>query len=112
MSAPESKLRTQGSSNNNSAMYQLGFLPFVIIIDIYNHNNDHNNDNNNNTNNGNSAMYQLGFLPFVIIVMLCYGMVPFLIIVIISGSACSTGGVHSQAWSTSGIGLGSKSGRG
>jgi hypothetical protein len=32
--------------------------------------------------------------------------------IIISGSACSTGGVHSQAWSTSGIGLGSKSGRG
>jgi hypothetical protein len=33
--------------------------------------------------------------------------------VIISGSACSTVGVHSQAWSTSGIGrLGSKSGRG
>jgi hypothetical protein len=31
----------------------------------------------------------------------------------ISGSACSTVGVHSQAWSTSGIGrLGSKSGRG
>jgi hypothetical protein len=26
-------------------------------------------------------------------------------IIIISGSACSTGGVHSQAWSTSGIGL-------
>jgi hypothetical protein len=40
--------------------------------------------------------------PFVIII----------IIIIISGSACSTGGVHSQAWSTSGIGLGSKSGRG
>jgi hypothetical protein len=35
------------------------------------------------------------------------------LITIISGSACySTGGVHSQAWSTSGIGLGSKSGRG
>jgi hypothetical protein len=33
--------------------------------------------------------------------------------VYISGSACSTVGVHSQAWSTSGIGrLGSKSGRG
>jgi hypothetical protein len=30
--------------------------------------------------------------------------------IIISGSACSTGGVHSQAWSASGIGLGSKSG--
>jgi hypothetical protein len=30
-----------------------------------------------------------------------------------SGSACSTVGVHSQAWSTSGIGrIGSKSGRG
>jgi hypothetical protein len=35
-----------------------------------------------------------------------------MIMIIISGSACSTGGVHSQAWSTSGIGLGSKSGRG
>jgi hypothetical protein len=35
------------------------------------------------------------------------------IIIIISGSACSTVGVPSQAWSTSGIGrLGSKSGRG
>jgi hypothetical protein len=33
-------------------------------------------------------------------------------IFIISGSACSTGGVHSQAWSTPGIGIGSKSGRG
>jgi hypothetical protein len=32
--------------------------------------------------------------------------------IIISGSACSTGGVHSQAWSTLGIGIGSKSGRG
>jgi hypothetical protein len=33
--------------------------------------------------------------------------------IIISGSACSTGGVHSQAsWSKSGIGLGSKIGRG
>jgi hypothetical protein len=32
-----------------------------------------------------------------------------IIIIIISGSVCSTGGVHSQAWSaTSGIGLGSK----
>jgi hypothetical protein len=38
---------------------------------------------------------------------------PAIIIFIISGSACSTVGVHSQAWSTSGIGrLGSKSGRG
>jgi hypothetical protein len=36
-----------------------------------------------------------------------------LLVIIISGSACSTVGVHSQAWSTSGIGrLGSKSGRG
>jgi hypothetical protein len=34
-------------------------------------------------------------------------------VIIISGSACSTVGVHSQAWSTSGISrLGSKSGRG
>jgi hypothetical protein len=32
--------------------------------------------------------------------------------IIISGSACSTGGVHSQTRSTSGVGLGSKSGRG
>jgi hypothetical protein len=31
---------------------------------------------------------------------------------VIIGLACSTGGVHSQAWSTSDIGLGSKSGRG
>jgi hypothetical protein len=29
--------------------------------------------------------------------------------IIINGSACSTSGVHSQTWSTSGIGLGSKS---
>jgi hypothetical protein len=35
-----------------------------------------------------------------------YSLVKF---IIISGSACSTGGVHKQAWSTSGIGLGSKS---
>jgi hypothetical protein len=29
-----------------------------------------------------------------------------IIIIIISGSTCSTGGVHSQTWSTSGVGLG------
>jgi hypothetical protein len=37
---------------------------------------------------------------------------PYINIIIISGAACSTGGVHSQTWSTSDIGLGSKSGRG
>jgi ABC-type microcin C transport system permease subunit YejB len=54
------------------------------------------------------------YLYFIVLAIAIAGTCPEgLVSIYISGSACSTVGVHSQAWSTSGIGrLGSKSGRG